>query len=274
MNAMDATAAQTPAGQPRILVAEDNPMNQKLILRQLTLLGFDADMAGDGREALDRWQGAAYSLLLCDLHMPRMDGFELAEAIRAAEHEGLSAASPRIPIIALTASAPGDEADRCLAAGMDGYLGKPLQLAELKALLQVWLPQAASLRTRGVEAGAPTDAPVDVRVLQGLIGPDPEINRKLQRQFQASAAEISRKLGRYCVEGEAALANEQAHKLCSAARAVGALALGALCDEMETAGKDGDTAALARLWPLFERELLLVNRFLDGLPHSRPELSE
>ncbi|NDK38985.1 response regulator [Pseudoxanthomonas gei] len=268
----DPARARRPAKQRRILVAEDNAMNQKLILRQLTLLGFDADIAADGCEALASWQGGHYGLLLCDLHMPRMDGFELAMAIRAAEqiHSGQGL---RTPIIALTASAPREESDRCIAAGMDGYLGKPLQLAELKALLQDWLPDVAdTLPALSADAWpARDDASVDVSVLQALIGPDPETNRKLQRQFQASAAEIASKLGRYCLGGESRLASEQAHKLCSAARAVGALALGALCAELETAGKENDAAALARLWILFERELQAVNSFLDTLPRPPPE---
>ncbi|MET0654922.1 MAG: response regulator [Pseudoxanthomonas sp.] len=262
------TPSETPGDQRRILVAEDNAMNQKVILRQLMLLGFDADMAGDGREALVRWQSGHYALLLSDLHMPAMDGFELTAAIRAVEQAGPN----RIPIIALTANAMQGEAKRCRDAGMDGYLSKPLQLGDLKALLQVWLPDVATRMPMPHVDDLPacSDAPVDVRVLEELVGSDPQINRELQRHFRISATEIAIKLERYCLNRQTLLASEQAHKLGSAARAVGALELGARCEEMEIAGKAGDTDALSRLWILFERELEAVNDFLDGLQRPRP----
>ena len=267
MMAHEHGSAKAPADPRRILVAEDNPMNRKLILRQLALLGFDAEVAGDGCEALACWERGGHALLLCDVYMPRMDGFALARAIRTAEQSVSRSGLPRIPIIALTASALGGEAERCRDAGMDGHLGKPLQLADLKALLQAWVPDGdGSVPTPGVGAWpASADVPVDVRVLEALIGPDPAINRKLQRQFQRSALEISAKLGHHCLERQPLLASEQAHTLCSAARAVGALALCTLCMKIEMAGKAGDADALAELWGLFERELAAVNRFLDGL---------
>lgn len=247
----------------RILVAEDNAMNQKVILRQLMLLGFNADIAGDGREALACWQRGHYALLLSDLHMPDMDGFELTAAIRAAEQAG----SARIPIIALTANAMQGEAKRCRDAGMDGYLSKPLQLGDLRNLLQAWLPGGFD-RVPGTGRNAPrvrSDAPVDVRVLEDLVGHDPMVIRELLEQFQASAMQIAGKLEQHCGERQSLLVHEQAHKLGSAARAVGALDLGACCERMEIAGKTGDTKALAQLWSSFEHELKSVNEFLDAL---------
>ena len=101
-------------------------------------------------------------------------------------------------------------------------------------------------------------------MLEALIGPDPAINRKLQQQFQRSALEISARLGQHCLERQPLLASEQAHKLCSAARAVGALALGTLCMKIEMAGKAGDADALAELWGLFERELGAVTGSWKG----------
>jgi len=137
-----------------ILVAEDNETNQKVILRQLALIGFAADIADNGRIALERWQGGDYALLLADLHMPEMDGYELTAAIRAAEQ-----GSRHIPIVALTANALKGEADHCRAVGMDDYLSKPVQLANLKAMLEKWLPvgegDAAAGETAGVGRALP-----------------------------------------------------------------------------------------------------------------------
>ncbi|MEO6103813.1 MAG: response regulator [Pseudoxanthomonas sp.] len=258
-----APTAALPPDLGRILVAEDNAMNQKVILRQLMLLGFEADMAGDGREALIRWQRGHYALLLSDLQMPLMDGFELTTAIRAGEQAG----GPRLPIIALTANAMQGEAKRCRDAGMDGYLSKPLQLGDLKTMLQIWLPgvfeNAAVTGGSGLRARAQT--PVDVRVLEDLVGQDRVVNLELLAHFQVSAAQIAGQLAQHCAGRQSLLASEQAHKLGSAARAVGALGLGDCCAEMEITGKNGDSEALAELWKSFERELEAVNDFLDAM---------
>jgi PAS domain S-box-containing protein len=117
-----------------ILVAEDNEMNRNVIARQLKLLGYAADVAGDGQDALERWRSGDYALLLTDLHMPLLDGYQLAQSIRAEEKSGT-----RIPIIALTANALKGEADRCREVGMDDYRSKPSPLAELKSVLGTWL---------------------------------------------------------------------------------------------------------------------------------------
>lgn len=102
-------------------MAEDNETNRHLISLQLSGLGYEADVAGDGREALARLAEQPYALLLTDCHMPDMDGFELTQTIRVHERES----GGRLPIIALTANALQGEAERCRAAGMDDYLSKP-----------------------------------------------------------------------------------------------------------------------------------------------------
>ncbi len=269
-----------------ILVAEDNEINQKVIQQQLALLGDVADIAGNGREALKLWQGGAYGILLTDLHMPEMDGYELTAAIRAAEAD-----TARIPIIAFTANALRGEAAHCLAAGMDDYVSKPVQLANLKAMLDKWLPTAsAEAIENGTERAAPAaatpaagrelalpaagsgqaDIPasaavaVDVNVLKALVGDDEATIGELLHDFRLSAENIASELRAACATGQAVAAGAWAHKLKSSARSVGALALGELCAGMEQAGKAGDTAALAALLPDFERELVRVESFLEG----------
>jgi signal transduction histidine kinase/CheY-like chemotaxis protein/HPt (histidine-containing phosphotransfer) domain-containing protein len=130
-----------------ILVAEDNEINQKVILQQLMLLGQTADIASNGSEALQRWQSGDYAILFADLHMPEMDGYELTAAIRAAENAVYETGAgktnrARMPIIAFTANALKGEAEHCLAFGMDDYLSKPVQLVKLKAMLGKWLPRS------------------------------------------------------------------------------------------------------------------------------------
>lgn len=117
-----------------ILVAEDNEINQKVIRRQLSLLGFAVDITGDGQEAFDAWRKGNYALLLTDLHMPEVDGYQLTQLIRSAEQE-----DEHLSIIALTANALKDEASKCLELGMDDYLSKPVALDLLKQKLDQWL---------------------------------------------------------------------------------------------------------------------------------------
>jgi CheY-like chemotaxis protein len=119
----------------QILVAEDNDINRKVLGRQLDLLGLGYDMAVDGAQALERWQQGGYALLLTDLHMPELDGYMLTERIRQAEPAG-----QHLPIIAVTANALHGEDKRCLAAGMDDYIVKPVQLDELRRVILRWLP--------------------------------------------------------------------------------------------------------------------------------------
>lgn len=253
-----------------ILVAEDNEANQKLILRQLALLGFVADVVGNGRLALERWSSGNYALLFTDLHMPEMDGYELTAAIRVQEQ-----GPRRIPIVALTASYLTDE-DHRQVLGIDDYLSKPLRLADLKATLETWLPiTAESLPMHGeADAQQASTLPVDVSVLERLVGNDPTVVLDFLTDFRISATAIARDLAAACADHRVQQASEQAHKLMSSARAVGALSLGELCAEMETAGQSGSVDTLVALLPMFEQEFDAVIAFLDTLAGTAASSSE
>ncbi len=245
-----------------ILVAEDNETNQKVIVQQLALLGYAADVADNGRAALERWHSGDHALLLTDLHMPAMDGYELAMAIREQE-----AGQRRIPIVALTANALKGEAQRCRAVGMDDYLSKPAQLVDLKAMLEKWLPAPATATPPDASAvlPAPTFATFDVSVLAALVGDDPATLHEFLRDFRDSAASIAAELTAACAAGDAAQAGALAHKLKSSARSVGALALGEICAALEAAGKAGDKAMLKKTMPGFTDEMTAVNAALERL---------
>ncbi|MCF8184854.1 MAG: PAS domain S-box protein, partial [Polynucleobacter sp.] len=168
-----------------ILVAEDNETNQKVILRQLALLGYAADVAGDGREALKQWESGDHALILTDLHMPEMDGYELCLEVRASE-----TSQRHIPIIALTANALRGEAKRCLAVGMDAYLSKPTPLAELQAMLDRWLPATRAALDPAAVSPTPTFATLDVEVLAKLVGSNPAVIRDFLQSFRTSASAV------------------------------------------------------------------------------------
>lgn len=245
-----------------ILVAEDNETNRKVILHQLGLLGYAADVTSDGSKALERWESGDYALLLTDLHMPEMDGYQLTAAIRAGE-----AGKRRIPIVALTANALKGEAAHCRAAGMDDYLSKPARLSDLKNTLKKWLPNAVEAKTDSPDSQvtSPPAEPVDVSVLARLVGNDPAVIYEFLQDFRVSATKIAAELQAAYAVGQAAAVGAAAHRLKSSASSVGALALGELCAEIEQAGKAGQVDALTALLARFESELAIVNEYLGSL---------
>lgn len=119
----------------RVLIVEDNPVNQLVAAEMVKRLGLHADVAGDGAEALEALERLPYDLVLMDCQMPVMDGFEATRRLRQRQAEGL-----RLPVIAMTANAIRGDRERCLDAGMDDYLPKPVRISELKAMLRRWLP--------------------------------------------------------------------------------------------------------------------------------------
>jgi PAS domain S-box-containing protein len=255
-----------------ILVVEDNETNQKVILAQLHALGFVADIAGNGHDALQRWESGSYGLLLTDLHMPWMDGYELTAAIRARE-----TGARHMPIVALTANALKGEADRCREVGMDDYRSKPVPLADLKAILKHWLPTAPSAADSS-SAASPSvpqtepPPPVVIGVLKALVGEDPAVLRDVLQDFMASTARIAAELRVACAAGRVAAARAAGHRLKSAARAVGALEFGELCEALENAGAAGDVAALAERLPLFDAQIAAVNVSISQMLASEPGL--
>ena len=135
---------QAVTGRPRVLVAEDNPVNQRVAVRMLERLGLGADVAADGREAVQSFHRQPYAAILMDCQMPVLDGYEASIAIRQREATATPPA-PRVPIVALTAAAmPGDR-ERCLAAGMDDYVSKPMTLERLAETLRRWVPGRISV---------------------------------------------------------------------------------------------------------------------------------
>jgi signal transduction histidine kinase/CheY-like chemotaxis protein len=123
----------------QVLLAEDNKVNQRVAQRFLERLGHHVTLANDGREAVELWQRQAFDLVLMDVQMPEMDGFEAVATIREAE----LGRGTRTPVIALTAHAMSGDRERCLAAGMDGYLTKPVKLAQLVDAIDGVVPVAA-----------------------------------------------------------------------------------------------------------------------------------
>ena len=146
-------------GQVRALVVEDNPANQMVALAMLKRLGVRADYVGDGAEAVDAVVRVPYDVVLMDCQMPHMDGYTAARHIRQAE-----AAGHRLPIIAMTANALAGERERCLAAGMDDYLAKPVRIAEVADMLARWAPAFVDVPTSPALPELSEDATLSARI--------------------------------------------------------------------------------------------------------------
>jgi PAS domain S-box-containing protein len=234
-----------------ILVVEDLGTNRFVIERQLRLLGLSADMANDGAEALRKWRHGDYRIVLTDLHMPVMDGYELTRAIRAEDSPG----QPTL-IVALTANALVAEESKCLSSGMNGYLTKPLRLSALKAALEGIFDEYLSSADAG---DAPR--PADLEVLKSMIGDDPEVVRGILQSFKESARKAALDM-RQCLESGAVRGiGQAAHKLKSGARLVGAQRLLDLCLSIEEADRTG--SEVEALVAGIEAEVEVVVRFVE-----------
>lgn len=132
-------ASEVSKGRARILIAEDNPVNQRVATHMLGKLGYRCDIASNGQEAVDMLVNMPYDLVLMDCQMPEMDGYTATRRIRERETEGVR----RTPIVAMTANAMREDRARCLESGMDGFIPKPIALEELETALECWIPDHA-----------------------------------------------------------------------------------------------------------------------------------
>jgi CheY-like chemotaxis protein/HPt (histidine-containing phosphotransfer) domain-containing protein len=271
------TPDQSAALGQLILLAEDNETNREVIEEQLRMLGYACEIAQDGATALQTWEATPnrYALLLTDCHMPHMDGFKLTQAIREAEAPGT-----RLPIIAITANAMQGEAQHCLKVGMDDYLSKPLRLQELASMLQRWLPigdnqeQAAPVaESQPAQAVVAQLAVWSPSTLRELLGDNPAMSRRLLEKFLANAEQQVAAVATAIAASEFRQVATLAHTLKSAARSVGALALGELCQQMETSGNGDEALAcmtLSQELPTaFARVKKAIQVHLGGFPNLK-----
>ncbi|MGH7184819.1 MAG: ATP-binding protein, partial [Pseudomonadota bacterium] len=232
-----------------LLLAEDHPVNREVLAGQLSLAGFFVDTAEDGARALERFEAASYGLVFTDLHMPGLDGYQLAAAIR--EFEAAND-RPRTPILALTADVVREHVERCLASGMDDYLPKPVTIRQLVEKLQRWLPRVGWDSTAGPVAPTPHglppgQEPIDAGVLERLTGGDAGSTRRLLARYSQTNAEDLAALTGALRDGNEAVARV-AHRMKGAALMVGAGEMARISEEIERSARDSpgfDGALLA-----------------------------
>jgi two-component system sensor histidine kinase/response regulator len=258
-----ARARRTHARRLRVLVAEDNLTNQKLVITLLAQRGYHVIKAVNGRQAVERSEAEALDLILMDVQMPEMGGFEATEAIRARERS----AGTHVPIVAMTAHAMAGDRERCLAAGMDDYVSKPLRVEELyEAIDRVCGTGGSRGRATPTERpSAPAGSSIDVDALLASFGQNRKVLGEVIAVFLDDAPKM---MG--SVEG--ALAEENAAGLAEAAHALkgsaGLFSRGAAFEAartLEQRAKAGDLSDAARDVAALGQHLSSLTTELRGL---------
>ena len=214
---------------PLILAVDDHPINRDLLTRQLQLLGLRSETAENGKVALAMWQKGNYALIITDCHMPEMDGYAFVRELRRME---ASASLPHIPVVAWTANALAEEAQRCKDAGMDDLLVNPADMTQLGHVLEKWLDLPGAAGKDGLATM------FDRNVLNTLIT-DESAQFGLLNDFIRHIQADHGKLADAFVAGRLPDIERIAHKMKGASRMVGARELAEACEAIESAAKVG-----------------------------------
>jgi CheY-like chemotaxis protein/HPt (histidine-containing phosphotransfer) domain-containing protein len=229
-----------PPREERILLVEDTAINQKVAVKMLKKLGYRADVAPNGREALKALESARYDLILMDVQMPEMDGLEATLHIR--EKERVSKGG-RIPIIAMTAHALKGDRQKCLEAGMDGYLTKPIQQKDLAEMLAQWAQKPkVSVPPEDPLPGEGVRAIFDHRALRQQIDDNRELLGELLATFLEDTPQRIQSLEEAISRRDVPAIRYQGHALKGTSGTMRASALQQISSQMEQAGERGDLA--------------------------------
>jgi two-component system sensor histidine kinase/response regulator len=239
-----ALRAQRARSGNRILLAEDNPVNQKVAVRLLEKLDYRVDVVADGLAAVAAWQAGSFDLILMDCQMPQMDGYAATREIRKLEQ-----GKRHIPIVALTAHAMKGDEEKCRAAGMDEYLTKPIDRVKLDACLNRLLPSSGSTGLTLAIEEPPTVAishtPVDWEVLLESIDGDKGFAHDLLVAFIETADRELAAIAAALASGDAATMRDSAHTLKSASANLRAAGAASAASQLETAAVLGKSAQIS-----------------------------
>jgi signal transduction histidine kinase/ligand-binding sensor domain-containing protein/CheY-like chemotaxis protein len=262
--------------EPRILLAEDNTVNQKVARGALEKMGYKVDIVNNGAEAVAAWESGRYHLILMDCQMPVMDGYQATREIRSREPRGA-----RIPVVALTADAMSGAERACLEAGMDGYLTKPLDRGRLAETMDLHVrPRASSFDASGPGETSPaaspatspaaspaaltaaTDAPVDWDQLMSVADGDGEFAGQLVELFIGSGdvalAEIRAALGR----GDLPAVGRAAHAFKGSSASIRARSVSEVAARLEKAARAGEVGQLSALEEELREEAQRAKEYL------------
>ena len=257
------TARQAAPSKPlRVLVAEDNAVNQKVTLHQLRKLGYSADVVASGLEVLATLDRIPYDVVLMDCQMPEMDGYEATKRIRQREKEKRSA---HVRIVAVTANAMEGDRERCLAAGMDDFITKPVRVEELEAVLEHrTLVRLSSSPPAEAPRLCATVNPLSLARLRELRTPgQPDPVAEIIGLFLGQIPDYLQSLKTACEEQNAEGVRKMAHTLKGSCGNLGAEQMAAWCKELELKAGQGTLSSAKRLVVQLEQEFDAVKKVLE-----------
>jgi EAL domain-containing protein (putative c-di-GMP-specific phosphodiesterase class I)/signal transduction histidine kinase/DNA-binding response OmpR family regulator/HPt (histidine-containing phosphotransfer) domain-containing protein len=249
-------------GKPRILVAEDNPVNRELMRAQLQALEYQADFAENGHIAFEIWKVKQHDILLTDIRMPEMDGLSLIRAVR--ENNVLTETSTQI--IAISANAMEEDIQQCMEAGADEVLPKPVELELLKLKLDAW---QSPLVTLDILLSDKVEA-IDLSVLVRSVGQKPEVHFKLLKDFAEYLTEFLDNIENAFAWKKTNQLIESTHKLKSSARSLGAIQLGDICEVIENAGKQNNWGDIENFIPKLRERIEQVEQSIKAMGGGPP----
>ncbi|MFI2433448.1 response regulator [Streptomyces sp. NPDC018693] len=262
--AATATTPSPAAHRGHVLLVEDNEINQMVAQGMLTRLGYSADTAADGIQALRMVEEGSYQAVLMDCQMPRMDGYSATRELRRQEQ----GTGRHLPVIAMTAGVLAEDRERCLAAGMDDYVSKPVTAGELEQVLTHWVHPA-----RPQTDDEDLRACIEQRLTElrgGGTRAEHALVDRLVDHFLARAPETTSALFHALDRHDTPEIADQAHSLKGAAGNLGAHGLAACCQELEEQARAGDPASLAETAPRLQDELDRTCRALGTLRSHSP----
>jgi CheY-like chemotaxis protein/HPt (histidine-containing phosphotransfer) domain-containing protein len=263
---LPADAASSPAASVpkpfsgRVLVVEDNLINQEVAVNLLAELGLETDVAGNGIEAIELVERTPYAVVLMDCQMPEMDGYEATAEIRKREK-----GRKRTPIVAMTAHALAGDRERCLAAGMDDYISKPIRLEALQRVFRTWMAAPAAQPEAAEEPKAPEEPAlrVDMDRLRRVSRDDDGVRRMVGIFLEESRGRFV-ELQEAVAAKDAGRAGRAAHTLGGASGNLGFLSLAAGMRELEERCRRGDLTGADERVARLVSELERLKEFLKG----------
>jgi len=271
----------------RVLLCDDNAINQKVALRLLQQMGYRADFAGNGIEALKALDRQPYDLIFMDVMMPEMGGLEATRLIRDRQHQKSQFPNypPSITIVAMTASAMQGDREKCLAAGMDDYIAKPIRLEDMRATMEKWGPRAGQPTPPSPGKSEPDEAapdspesageetPVDMDRLLEFTDGSAENLMELATLFLDQTAEQLTQLGSAIKAGAPAEVRRLAHSCAGASATCGMRRLAPMLRELERQGHEGKLTTAEQVCREAGQEFERIRSFLGTYLSNRSEFA-
>jgi len=270
--AVPATTTTSAMLSARILLVDDNEINQKVAARILGQIGYQPDLAENGRKALDALDKKNYDLVFMDVMMPEMDGLEATRNIRERQKNpaGHPSYGSRIIIIAMTAHAMQSDREKCLAAGMDDYLAKPIRPADIRGIIEKWsLPGSSPLEIPVVTVAKVEPAaepPVEMDRLNDLTDGNADSLRELADMYFKQTTTQFEQIKTALAANNGGEVRRVAHSCAGASATLGMKRLGQLMRDLEKAGADGALTEAAQICENAAREYAEVKKFLATQP--------